>query len=322
MQLAGMWALRSTDFPDTTLSFPITYDGARQRVIAVVAGKTHEWDGTTWTEVASFGPQARGRSGALVYRGSAGASYLFGGRVDKPVVKSVADPWEWNGCGWMKLPEFGPRPRHHHAMAHDGARDRVVLFGGQADDDVVGDTWEWDGLSWTPFAAGPHARIWHAMAYDANRQRTVLFGGSSNTDVGLGVDLGDTWEWDGRAWTQLAEVGPLPRRRHAMVFEEGRGRVLLYGGERDEKTKNPEPGAQDFVQRVSLGDTWEWDGRHWTQISDTGPGPRVDHGMAYDKARARVVLCGGGKLDTWEWTSSAVPPHLSIDAAVSPGVSG
>jgi len=79
----------------------------------------------------------------------------------------------------MKLPEFGPRPRHHHAMAYDAARDRVVLFGGQADEDVFGDTWEWDGLSWTPFAAGPHALIWHAMAYDANRQRTVLFGGTS-----------------------------------------------------------------------------------------------------------------------------------------------
>src|SRR5260221_10341959 len=124
MQFAGMRTLRSPDFPATTLSVPMTYDGARQRVIAVVAGKTYEWDGIAWTEVASFGPQARGRSGALVYRQSAEASYLFGGRVDQPHVKSVADPWEWNGSGWMKLPEFGPRPLPPHATAIDAAPDR------------------------------------------------------------------------------------------------------------------------------------------------------------------------------------------------------
>ena len=27
-------------------------------------------------------------------------------------------------------------------------------------------------------------------------------------------------------------------------------------------------------ERIRLGDTWEWDGRRWTRMSDTGPSPR------------------------------------------------
>ena len=45
----------------------------------------------------------------------------------------------------------------------------------------------------------------------------------------------------------------------------------------------------------------------WTQKQDTGPLPRVDHAMAADSDRGRVVLFGGDSLreklfnDTWEW---------------------
>ena len=44
----------------------------------------------------------------------------------------------------------------------------------------------------------------------------------------------------------------------------------------------------------------------WTQREDIGPRARVLHALAYDSARARVVLFGGNALlapfnDTWEW---------------------
>ena len=57
----------------------------------------------------------------------------------------------------------------------------------------------------------------------------------------------------------------------------------------------------------NFGDTWVWDGRHWTQIQDIGPGPRAGVGFAADEGRRRIVLFGGrpagaaGFLgDTWE----------------------
>jgi len=45
----------------------------------------------------------------------------------------------------------------------------------------------------------------------------------------------------------------------------------------------------------------------WTQKRRIGPIPRVGHAMAFDDARARTVLFGGGDFqdrfhgDTWEW---------------------
>ncbi len=50
-------------------------------------------------------------------------------------------------------------------------------------------------------------RASHAMAYDSTRQKTLLFGGYYLSD------LGDTWEWDGSAWTQMAATGPSARQR-------------------------------------------------------------------------------------------------------------
>jgi hypothetical protein len=45
----------------------------------------------------------------------------------------------------------------------------------------------------------------------------------------------------------------------------------------------------------------------WTQKQDTGPQPRLAHGMAFDSNRGRVILFGGDSLrsqllnDTWAW---------------------
>jgi len=66
--------------------------------------------------------------------------------------------------------------------------------------------------------------------------------------------------------------------------------VLLFGG---------------ASQNALLRDTWSWDGKHWTQIQDIGPGPRTFAAMAYDSNRSRTVLFGGAGQnallgDTWE----------------------
>jgi hypothetical protein len=73
-----------------------------------------------------------------------------------------------------------------------------------------------------------------------------------------------------------------------MVFDGTR--ILLFGG-----------GGSS----TAFGDTWSWDGKHWRQIQDIGPGPRGSAAMAYDSDRSRSVLFGGfgqsGFLgDTWE----------------------
>jgi hypothetical protein len=131
------------------------------------------------------------------------------------------------------------------------------------------------------------------MAYEGLRNVVILFGGASASAPALG----DTWAWDGAAWTQQPVAGPPARRGHAMVWARDRGVVVLFGGE------NP-------AGPTLFGDTWEWNGASWTQRSAVGPSPRSGHALAYDDTRRRVVLFGGqsaaGLLnDTWEWDGVA-----------------
>ena len=127
-----------------------------------------------------------------------------------------------------RLPSAGPR--WGHALAFDIVNNVTVLFGGNTGATVIQDTWEWDGADWTLVSGGgPPAREDHAMAYDFSLpgfEVVVLYGGS---DIS-GNPLGDTWEWNGVAWIQRTVGGTGLRTRHAMVFDNSQGVVVLYGG--------------------------------------------------------------------------------------------
>jgi hypothetical protein len=206
---------------------------------------------------------------------------------------------------------MGPWPRGGHALAYDSGRGRVVLFGGVATvpaptpsipngftETTFNDTWEWDGSLWSQMANfGPPARCDHVLVYDAARQQVLLFGGLSSQ-----LPVADTWAWNGEDWTQLSDSGPPARSRHAAAYDSARQRVVLFGGQRTDPTAG----------LIMLGDTWEWDGQDWTQVSETGPSPRQLAVMAFDSARNKTVLFGGTNMfmdvstgDTWEWDGAA-----------------
>lgn len=142
----------------------------------------------------------------------------------------------------------------------------------------------------TVFTDSPPAVYSVGAAFDSVRSRLVVFGGYK------GQYVGDTWEWNGTSWTRVAATGPIARNGPAMVFDEARQHVLLFGG--DTRTTG------------SLGDTWAFDGKEWRQLATTGPPPRTCHAMVYDTRRQRVVLFGGNDQgamlgDTWEWDGRA-----------------
>jgi hypothetical protein len=139
------------------------------------------------------------------------------------------------------------------------------------------------------------------MAYDAGRHLSVLFGGTSTA----GDDLSDLWGWNGLNWTALpASPGPVPtgRHNHTLAYDSVRGKLVMFGG------------RVGYTGR--LGDTWELEGNHWTQVVVPGPSPRGASCMAFDAARNQMVLFGGevNLDDTWVYRFGPVGPDPTIGA--------
>ena len=299
-----LWTQKQDIGPRPRAGHAITYDSTRQRVVlfggdslaGTLFGDTWEWDGENWTQVQDIGPSPRAFH-AVAYDASRRRTVLFGGLATPGQLR---DTWEWDGENWTQVADSGPSRRSGHAMAFDSNRQRIVLFGGESEV-RLNDTWEWDGNEWVQQGdSGPSPRVYPAMAYDVRRNRLVLFGGAAENP-----GLGDTWEWDGTAWTEESDFGADPCAGGAMVFK-GR-RIALFGGIAS-VAASPSPPFPEIFSR-----SWEWDGSHWTARQDMGPGARTFHAMAFDTARARIVLFGGATLppsaagaadnvrgDTWE----------------------
>ena len=163
--------------------------------------------------------------------------------------------------------------------------------------------WEWKERAWrvvdTP--SGPSARSLEGAVFDSRRQRIVLYGGLGKR--GLEDPRADTWEWDGKRWLDVSDRSIGSRDHHSMVFDEDRGRTVMFGGVSSVVT------SQGAV-RENPAETSEWDGKRWTRVSTTGPAARGGAAMVYDRARKVVVLFGGISLvpgvsgrfnDTWTW---------------------
>jgi hypothetical protein len=151
------------------------------------------------------------------------------------------------------------------------------------------------------------------MVYMAPATRTLLWGGR-----GSGMFFGDTWEWDGEGWVQVADTGPAPFAYVGLAFDSNRNVTVLF--------------TSDVAN--TAWDTWEWDGQGWTQVADSGPKARITlFDLVYDGAR-QVTLLEGGSLQsgplpplgtppvgTWSWDgtswtqlSDVGPPQRSLSA--------
>ena len=292
--------------PAGRLSHAMAYDAARQRVVLFGGGSggtsftgTWEWDGTIWTAAQPSTQPPERFSHTLAYDAARQRVVLFGGIGSSRT--ALADTWEWDGTNWSaRSSATRPTVRYGHAMAFDAARRVVVVFGGKVSPGLpfelyLSDTWAWDGSSWGLLApeVGPTHRSGAAMVYDAARARAVVFGGVTGLS-----GLGETWEWQAHRWTRrFPPASPSPRTEHGMAYDGARQHTVLFGG-------------RLVLPSLIFGDTWEWDGTSWAQLSpSTAPSARSGHAMVYDARRQRVVLFGGATsllpridlADTWEW---------------------
>jgi len=132
------------------------------------------------------------------------------------------------------------------------------------------------------------------------RHSLLLFGG-----LGAAGTYSDTWSLEGSDWAEIEPTGPtpFPRAGHKMVYDAGRNRVVLFGGNLS--------GGSEPAQM--LNDTWEYVNGSWVRVETANaPSLRMLSAMAYDSGRGVTVLFGGydgpwgvcatsAYTDTWEY---------------------
>jgi hypothetical protein len=143
----------------------------------------------------------------------------------------------------------------------------------------------------------------------SQQERLVLFGGWLGP-----MDVGDTWAFDGSAWTELQPVHS-PSARNATAFAALGAEIVLFGG------------TQDGLGDGSiLDETWVFAGGDWTQRAAA----HTPSGRAMASAAAlggTMVFFSGfdghnAQNDTWVWSgvdwSERIPSAPSGQAGSSP----
>src|SRR3990172_5203051 len=159
-----------------------------------------------------------------------------------------------------------------------------------------------------PSGERPPARHDHSLVTDG--RSLFLFGGRSGDE-----ELGDLWSFDTEAgtWNELSSVGgPAARFGHNAVFDQARGRMLVFGGQAGGAFFN------DFWGISPADGNWA----NITELSPLLPSKRYGAAGALDPAGRFVVTHGftdtGRFNDTWSfalegaaWTEVETEPRPS-----------
>jgi hypothetical protein len=283
---------------------------------------TWVWNGTSWSQVttgANPGPRSSTR---MVYDKKLDRIVLFGGQTCVAGLCDLADDATWFfdhrlpvSQRWQECVCLGDKPikRTSEALGYHFDGEYVLLFGGVSGG-KKNDTWKLVGTSvadanWdqlfpltVPDGRGSAELAFLNKALPAQRQM-VMFGGN----VGGGAaPNNETWLWTGTNWElQSPPASPSARFGHRMEYDDMRRNIVIFGGcAADCATPTP----------ILLNDIWYWNGNTWTLCgagngcNATPPLPRCCMGMAFDQARANMVMYAGAHSetpaaypDTWLW---------------------
>ena len=239
---------------------------------------------------------------------------------------------------WTRIDTSGVAGRWGHVAVYDGARDRLLTFGGENAAGQLDETLALD-LSTRRFArlpttGTPSPRTDLAGVLDAPRDRLVVVGGRQ----GLATSIGEVWALDlpTGAWRRLPD-GPSPRHdisaatdgQRAWIFG-GAGelfqslddlweldlatdawRLLPGDGDRPSARTSGAIAFHDGAVIVDGGhdvamvhnDAWRYDlaARRWSRLRPSGSSVAGAHfGVAFDAGCAALYLSGGDNLDNFD----------------------
>jgi cysteine-rich repeat protein len=273
----------------------VVFGGADRLSLPNLFADTWTFDGVAWTQQPTSTAPSPRQGAAMAWDAVSQRMLLFGGTTTN--LQRLADTWAWNGSTWEQLPVSGPSMRGYARMATDTLRGGIALYGGSTGDVAESpETWWWNGAAWSqlPTTSAPKL-LGIGAVHDPRRQRTVAFGGAPSAALVTDTTLELA---DGR-WREVMPTGvrPAARQRPYMIYDRGRGAVLLFGGA--------------LANETPIDDgTWTWDGVQWTRVSLPGSWPaRRDMGVAHHAATGETIAFGGGvttdvHADTYAWTGT------------------
>ncbi|MCI4363013.1 MAG: hypothetical protein L3K13_01725, partial [Thermoplasmata archaeon] len=197
------------------------------------------------------------------------------------------------------LNPVSPPPLAYSTMTYDLSTQSIILFGGfDSSSGAVGYTWEFKHFTWTNLTPtlkiSPPARYHASMSFNLFPAGLLLFGGESSG----ATFLGDSWLWNGSAWSMTAVSGlptPAPRAGASLAYDYKDGYAVLFGG-------------KDLT--TNYNDTWTFSGASWLQAHPKlSPQARYFGSESWDEGAHSVLLFGGtrqpgqGFADTWSFTA-------------------
>ncbi|MGH7750464.1 MAG: hypothetical protein ACREQ5_37675, partial [Candidatus Dormibacteria bacterium] len=198
-------------------------------------------------------------------------------------VQELQDTWRWDGTTWSHADvPGGPDLSRGFAAGYDPGLGAVVLASGLSQG-----TWTLDGHRWT-HVSGEASPDGDHIVYDPATRNMLSYAGYHGDTVCPESCRGPqstTATFDGRAWVSPAGGEPEPASG-AIATDPARGGVLLLNEFRN---------------------TWEWDGRQWSQLQPaTTPDAVTDQVAVTDEARrsVEVLPVPGAPGTAWEWNGT------------------
>lgn len=262
----GSWRkVQSRTSPPARVAANLAYD-AQRRVLVLFGGMsrvgtllndTWEWDGSEWTRRAPQGSPAPRSAACMVYDPDARRTVLFGGHGrDGRRDIWFDDTWSWDGSTWRQAMVISrPGPRAGAGLAHDAAKNGLVLFGG-ATEAQLSDTWQWDGGTWNQRSPEhlPPPRANAAMVFLDGSKVTLLFGGESPSASPPVQGWSDMWVWDGHDWAEVEMATSPGAGPSTMTAYDPVAESVVHLCTHVVKDAHPVPGRSP--QPVSQSTTW------------------------------------------------------------------
>jgi hypothetical protein len=267
---------------------------------------------------------------------------VFGGAISSSV--DANDTWALSFSGpsmtWSRVvTDTAPPPRSFHTAVYDPAHDRMIVFGGTANDYPYGSVWALSlgaNPAWTQLSPqiidGSRTlnRQRHSSVYWPDSDQMWVFGGRSdivNAEL-WSLDLSGGLVWQIRDWGDP----PTDRTDASVVLDTGRNRLLLFGGFN--------PGFPSSGRYYVYGDCWEWplgpvyapavscpERSTWNPGSDLAPSYRIHNSQPFaqsadwrlETARSWPGLPLSGSLWLEPGADSIIAPVVSVPDSAAPG---